>query len=90
MYNILFKNITLNLKYIFNIPETLLLFMCVQVMKTCMKVTCSLLKISLSQMLLVRITPSVTSRYLLSTARFSSHFFRGVWAPLWTWWVRGR
>lgn len=46
--------------------------------------TCTLWKMSLSHMLLFLMMPSLTSAYFLSTAKFSSHFLKGVLAPLCT------
>lgn len=40
--------------------------------------TCTLLKMSLSHRLLFLMMPSFTSAYFLSTAKFSSHFLKGV------------
>lgn len=48
-------------------------------------VTCTLWKMSLSHMLFFLMMPSWTSAYFLSTAKFRSHFLKGVLAPLWTW-----
>lgn len=44
--------------------------------------TWTLLKMSLSHRLLFLMMPSFTSAYFLSTAKFSSHFLKGVLAPL--------
>lgn len=48
------------------------------------RATCTLWKMSLSHRLFFLMTPSFTSANFLSTAKFSSHFLKGVVAPLWT------